>query len=75
MITWFLSYHQIKIHPKDVHKTAFSTRYGLYDYLIMSFGLTIAPAHLMYLMHKFVLVFIGDILVYSKNEEEHDQHL
>jgi hypothetical protein len=78
-----LSYHQIKIHPKDVPKTAFSTRYGLYEYLVMSFGLTNVAAHFMYLMNsvfmseldKFVMVFIDDILVYSKNEEEHEQHL
>jgi hypothetical protein len=76
-------YHQIKIRPKDVPKTAFSTRYGLYEYLIMSFGLTNAPAHFMYLMNsvfmseleKFVVVFIDDILIYSKSEEEHEQHL
>jgi hypothetical protein len=76
-------YHQIKIRPEDVPKTAFSTRYWLYEYLVMSFGLTNAPAHFMYLMNfvfmseldKFVMVFIDDILVYSKNEEEHEQHL
>jgi hypothetical protein len=75
-----LSYHQIKIYPEDVHKTAFSTRYGLYEYLVMSFGLANAPAYFMYLMnyvfmselHKFVMVFINNILVYSKNEEEHE---
>jgi hypothetical protein len=76
-------YHQIKICPKDVPKTAFSTRYGLYEYLVMSFGLTNAPAHFMYLMNfvfmseldKFIVVFIDDILIYSKSEEEHAQHL
>jgi hypothetical protein len=78
-----LGYHQIKIHLEDVPKTAFSTRYGLYEYLVMSFGLTNAHAYFMYLMNsvfmleldKFVMVFIDDILVYSKNEEEHEQHL
>jgi hypothetical protein len=72
-------YHQIKIHPEDVPKTVFSTRYGLYEYLVMSFGLTNAPAHFMYLMNsifipeldKFIVVFIDDILIYSKSEEEH----
>jgi hypothetical protein len=76
-------YHQIKIHSKDVPMTAFFARYGLYEYLVVSFGLTNAPAHFMYLMNsvfmleldKFVLVFIYDILIYSKNEEEHEQHL
>jgi hypothetical protein len=78
-----LGYHQIKILPKGIPKIALSTRYGLYEYLIMSFDLTNAPAHFMYLMNsvfmpeldKFVMVFIDDILVYSKNEEEHEQHL
>jgi hypothetical protein len=78
-----LSYHQIQIRQEDVPKTAFSTRYGLYEYLVMSFRLTNAPAHFMYLINsvfmleldKFVMVFIDDILIYSKSEEEHAQHL
>jgi hypothetical protein len=76
-------YHQIKICLEDVPKTAFSTRYGSYEYLVMSFGLTNAPGHFMYLMNsvfmseldKFVIVFIDDILIYSKSEEEHAWHL
>jgi hypothetical protein len=76
-------YHQIKIRPKDIPKTPFSIRHGLYDYLVMLFGLTNAPVHFMYLMNsvfmpkigKFGVVFIDDILVYSKNEEVHQQHL
>jgi hypothetical protein len=78
-----LGSHQIKIRPEDVPKIAFSTRYGLYEYLIMSFGLTNAPAHFIYLMNfvfmpeldKFVIVFIDDILIYSKSEEDHARHL
>jgi hypothetical protein len=76
-------YHQIKIRSSDVPKTAFSTRYGLYEYLVMSFGLTNAPAYFMYLMNsvfmqeldKFIVVFIDDILIYSKNPEDHANHL
>ena len=75
--------HQIKIQPQDIPKIAFSTRYGLYEYLVMSFGLTNAPAFFMYLMNsvfmpeldKFVVVFIDDILIYFNNNEEHAQHL
>jgi hypothetical protein len=77
------SYHQIKIRDKDVPKTTFSTRYKLYEYLVMSFGLTNVSPHFMYLMSsvlmpeldKFVVVFIDDILVYSKSTEEHEEHL
>ncbi|WVZ80294.1 hypothetical protein U9M48_027784, partial [Paspalum notatum var. saurae] len=76
-------YHQIKVREEDIPKTTFSTQYGLYEHLVMSFGLTNAPAFFMYLMnsvfmnelHKFVVVFIDDILVYSKNEKEHEEHL
>jgi hypothetical protein len=76
-------YHQIKIKASDVPKTAFSTRYGLYVYLLMSFGLTNAPTYFMYLMNlvfmpeldKFIMVFIDDILVYLRNEDEHTMHL
>jgi hypothetical protein len=76
-------YHQLRIRLSDIAKTAFTTRYRLYGYTIMSFGLTNAPAYFMYLMNKlfmeyldkFVVMFIDDILVYSRNEEEHDEHL
>jgi hypothetical protein len=75
-------YHQLKIRGCDILKTAFILRYGLYEYTVMSFGLTNAPTYFMYLMNKvfmgyfdkFVVVFIDDILVYSRREEEHEEH-
>jgi hypothetical protein len=76
-------YHQIKIHAEAIPKTAFTTRYGLFEYLVMSFGLMNALAHFMYLINsvfmpeldKFVVVFMDDIIVYSKGMEEHEEHL
>jgi hypothetical protein len=76
-------YHQIRIRDEDIPNTAFSMRYGLYEYLVMSFGLTNALAHFMYLMNsvfmpesdKFIVVFIDDILVYSKSTDKHEEHL
>jgi hypothetical protein len=76
-------YHQLKIRESDIIKTAFRTRYGLYEYTVMSFGLTNAPTYFMYLMNKvfmeyldkFAVVFIDDILIFSKTEEEHKKHL
>jgi hypothetical protein len=76
-------YHKIKIHTKDIPKMAFTTRYGLYEYPMMSFGLTNASAHFIYLtnsvfipeLDKFVVVFIDNILVYSKTMVEHKEHL
>jgi hypothetical protein len=73
-------FHQIKIHADDIPKTAFMTRYGLYEYFVMSFGLMNVPTHFMYLMNSVFMptldeVFIDDILVYSKSMEEHEEHL
>ena len=76
-------YHQIKIRTEAIPKMAFSTRYDLYEYLVMSFGLINAPAFFMYLMtsvfmpelEKFMVVFIDDLLIYSEMVEEHEEHL
>src|SRR3954468_13312775 len=78
-----LGYFQLKIREQDIPKTAFTTRYGLYEYTVMPFGLTNAPAYFMNMMNKvymefldkFVFVFIDDILIYSKSKEEHEEHL
>jgi hypothetical protein len=76
-------YHQLKIRESDIPKIAFRTRYGLYEYTVMSFGITNAPAYFMYLMNmvfmeyldRFTVVFTDDILVFSKTMEEHKDHL
>jgi hypothetical protein len=76
-------YHQIIVGDEDIHKIAFSTRHALYEYLVMSFGLTNALADFIYLknfvfmleLEKFVVIFIDDILVYSQSMDEHEEHL
>jgi hypothetical protein len=82
-IDLYSGYHQLKISASDIPKTTFTTRYDLYEYTVMSFGLTNTPAYFMYLMNKvfmkyldkFMVVFIDDILIFSKNKEEYAEHL
>ncbi|GJT85268.1 putative reverse transcriptase domain-containing protein [Tanacetum coccineum] len=76
-------YHQLRVREEDIPKTAFITRYGYYEFQVMPFGLTNAPAVFMDIMNrvcklyldKFVIVFIDDILIYSKNKQEHEEHI
>ena len=75
-------YHQLRVRDSDIPKTPFRTRYGHYEFVVMSFGLTTAHAAFMDLMNKvfkqyldlFVIVFINDILIYSRSEAEHTSH-
>jgi hypothetical protein len=76
-------YHQLKVRECNIPKAAFVSRYGLYKFTVISFGLTNTSTYFMYMMNKvfmeyldkFVMVFIDDILVYLRNEEEHQGHL
>jgi hypothetical protein len=78
-----LGYHQLKVQECNIPKIAFILRCGMYEFTVMSFGLSNAPTYFMYMMNKvlmeypdkFVMAFIDDILVYSRNEEEHEGHL
>ncbi|GKC85798.1 putative reverse transcriptase domain-containing protein [Tanacetum coccineum] len=82
-IDLMFGYHQLRVREEDILKTPFRTRYGYYEFQVMPFGLTNAPAVFMDLINrvckpyvdKFVIVFIDDILIYSKSKEEHEEHL
>ena len=76
-------YHRLRVRDEDIPKIAFRTQYGHYEFIVMSFGLTNDPTSFMDLMNQvfklyldlFVIIFIDDILMYSRNEEEHESHL
>jgi hypothetical protein len=76
-------YHRVRINEEEIHKTTFRTRYGHYEFVVVPFGLTNKPSAFIYLMNdifknyldKFVIVFLDEIIVYSKFEEEHEHHL
>jgi hypothetical protein len=76
-------YHQLRIREEDIEKTTFRTRYGHYEYIVIPFGLTYSPATFMEAMNQmlhnylddFVVVFLDNILIYSKSEEEHERHV
>jgi hypothetical protein len=82
-IDLILGYHQVRIKEEDISKTTFRTRYGHYEFTVVPFGLSNSPVVFMCLMNgvfreyldKFVIVFLDDILVYSKTEEDHEHHL
>ena len=75
-------YHQVRIKDEDIHKKTFRTRYGNYDFVVVPFGITNAPSTFICLMKsvfsryldKFFIVFLDDILIYSENEEDHEEH-
>jgi hypothetical protein len=76
-------YHQVRIKDEDIHKTTFRMKYGCYEFVVVPFGLTNAPTTFKCLitsvlneyLDKFVLVFVDDIMVYSKTKEEHKEHI